>query len=249
MPETFDLDRAFDDLTRDVAARSHPTGAGRAVTTARRRRAALGAVAAVTVLALGGVAIALVGGGDHATPSPAGSPSANVSLTADPHVTNPERAFAPGPLDADRLNEVFDGWGEWKSSTTSGGPSPHCMGLTPQDPVSGRSDYFDGGPGVDAAFTNARYASSAAAGRAFSSLVDDLEGCEWLGEIRPVAAGGGQGVYATMSAAPGDLPQVIWLTRVDDRVGTFTVAGAQDTPPDDLVPSVAAAMVADDPGK
>ena len=246
MPETFDLDRAFDDLARDVAARSHPDGAGRAVTTARRRRTALGAAAAVTVVALGGVAIALVGGGDHPTPSPAGSPSGVVSLSPDPKVTEFDPAFAPGPLDADRLNVAFDGWGEWKSSNASSSPSPHCMGLTPQDPVSGQSGYFDGGPGVDAAFTNARYASAAAAGRAFRALVDDLEGCEWLGGIRPVAADGGQGVYATMNSSPGDLPQVIWMTRVDDRVGTFTVAGAQDTPPEELVPAVAAAMVADD---
>ena len=52
-----------------------------------------------------------------------------------------------------------------------------------------------------------------------------------------------------MNSAPGGLPQVIWLVRVYDRVGTFTVAGAQDTPPDDVVPAVAAAMAADDPGK
>ena len=46
MPETFDLERALDDLTRDVASRSHPAGADRAVSTARRRRSALATVAA-----------------------------------------------------------------------------------------------------------------------------------------------------------------------------------------------------------
>ena len=89
MPETFDLDRAFDDLTRDVAARSHPAGAGRAVTTARRRRTALGAVAAVAVLSWGAWLVSPLGGGYHAAPSPGGSASGNVSLTADPQSPTP----------------------------------------------------------------------------------------------------------------------------------------------------------------
>ena len=242
MPETFDLDRAFDDLARDVAARSHPAGAARAVTTARRRRTSLAALAALAVLSVGGLAVSQLGGGDASAPQP-GGPQGDVTVPPSP--TQP---VAARQLDAAALDEAFDGWGEWKNSNGSAGPSPHCLGLTPQDPVSGRSSYFDGGPGVDAAFVNVRYASAAAAGKAFDAFVDDLEGCEWLGEIRPVAADGGQGAYATMSSAPGDLPQVIWLVRVDDRVGTFTVAGGQDTPPDDVVQAVAAAMAADDPG-
>ena len=240
MPETFDLDRAFDDLARVVTARSHPTGADRAVTTARRRRTSFGALAAVAVLSVGGLVVSQLGG-DSSAPQPGGPPG-NVTVAPEP------TKAAPGPLDADALNKAFDGWGEWTHGGGSGAPSPHCLGLTPEDPVSGSSNYFSGGPGVDAAFTNARYSSTAAAGKAFDTYVDDLEGCEWLGEIRPVAADGGQGAYATMTSAPGGLPQVIWLVRVDDRVGTFTVAGAQDTPPDDVVQAVAAAMAADDPG-
>ena len=83
MPETFDLDRAFDDLARDVAARSHPAGADRAVTTARRRRTSLGAVAAVAVLSVGGA------GGQPArrrrrpAPQP-GGPPANVTVAPEP---------------------------------------------------------------------------------------------------------------------------------------------------------------------
>ena len=213
MPETFDLDRALDDLARDVATRSRPAGADRAVTTARRRRTSLGAVAAVAVLSVGGLVLSQLGGGSPA-PQPGGPPG-NVTVAPEP-----TRPTGPGTLDADVLNEAFDGWGEWTQNGGSGAPNPYCLGLTPQDPLSGSSNYFGGGPGEPSRPVAADVAGRVALRRDRSRL-----------------------------RAPVDLPQVIWLVRVDDRVGTFTVAGAQDTPPDDVVPAVAAAMAADDPGK
>jgi hypothetical protein len=236
MPETFDLDRAFDDLTRDVAARSHPTGADRAVTTARRRRTSLGAVAAVAVLSVGGVVVSQLGGGSPA-PQPGGP--GNVTVAPEP---------APRPLDAAALNEGFDGWAVWTQRDPEVLTDPRCLGDTPEQPVSGETTAFRSDPGLGAAFTNAVFASEADAQRAFDALVDDLEGCQLLEGVRPLTLESGRSAYAPLSGTPkGDDPQLIWLVQVDDRVGILTVVGIQDTPPDDVVPSVAAAMAADDP--
>ena len=92
------------------------------------------------------------------------------------------------------------------------------------------------------------FASEADAQRAFDALVDDLEGCQLLEGVRPMQLGTAQAAYAPLSGtAKGDDPQLIWLVKVADRVGILTVVGVQDTPPDDVVPSVARAMAADDP--
>ena len=92
------------------------------------------------------------------------------------------------------------------------------------------------------------FASEADAQRAFDALVDDLEGCQLLEGVRPMQLGTTLAAYAPLSGtAKGDDPQLIWLVKVADRVGILTVVGIQDTPPDDVVPSVARAMAADDP--
>ena len=157
MPETFDLDRAFDDLARDVAARSHPAGADRAVTTARRRRTSLGAVAAVAVLSVGGLVVSQLGGGSPA-PQPGGPPG---NVTVAPEPTRPparDRSTLTPQRGLRRLGRVDAEWRVGCAQPVLPGPDPAGPGLR-------RARTTSRGPGVGAAFTNARYASAAAAGR------------------------------------------------------------------------------------
>ena len=92
-PDTFDLDAAFDALERDIAGLSRGPGASRAVSTARRRRrTTIGAVAAVALVAIGGVALAQ-GVGSHET-------------SIEPAATLPP----PAPLDAAAMTRATEGW-------------------------------------------------------------------------------------------------------------------------------------------
>ena len=120
MPETFDLDQALDDLARDVATRSRPAGADRAVSTARRRRTSLGAVAAVAVVSVGGLVLSQLGGGSPA-PEPGGPPG-NVTVAPsrpgrpDPgpstqtSSTRPSTAGANGRRTAGRVRPTRTAW-------------------------------------------------------------------------------------------------------------------------------------------
>lgn len=70
MPDTFDADRAFDTLARDVARTSAPGNVDRAIRRARRRRAAAAGVAAMLVVAVLGVTASQLGGADSDGISP-----------------------------------------------------------------------------------------------------------------------------------------------------------------------------------
>jgi hypothetical protein len=102
--ETFDLDAAFTRLERDIAGATSPRGAGLAVTTARRRRrTTYGAIAAVAVLAVGGVAIGQGLGGHHGSVGPTDQPLP-----------------PPTPLSAATLSAATAGWVDgWDTPTVT----------------------------------------------------------------------------------------------------------------------------------
>ncbi|WP_151081448.1 hypothetical protein [Nocardioides cynanchi] len=106
MPEhdLFDLDDAFSSLERDIATISSPRGASQAVGTARRRRrTTYGSIAAVAVLAVGGVALGHGLGGSGGAVGPSDQPLP-----------------PPTPLSAAAFSTATAGWvGDWSSPSSS----------------------------------------------------------------------------------------------------------------------------------
>jgi hypothetical protein len=109
VPETFDLESAFDDLTRDVTRAAGPGDADRPVRISRRRRVAAG-IAAMAVAVTVGVTATQVAGGDPDSSEP--------GYVDDPADTSPgaarrERLLAmlpPGSMQVSLLDvEAFNG--------------------------------------------------------------------------------------------------------------------------------------------
>ncbi|GAB3852805.1 hypothetical protein GCM10028801_04370 [Nocardioides maradonensis] len=116
MPDLFDIDRAFDALTHDVATRTHAPGAERVTQTARRRRTTrlVGAVAALAVIAGGGVGL-IEHRSTHAVVDPAGD------------------LPAPAPLSVGVLDAVTTGWISGWTEPTSIKDVPHDLNAAGDD--------------------------------------------------------------------------------------------------------------------
>ncbi|HWU20425.1 MAG TPA: hypothetical protein VN088_02795 [Nocardioides sp.] len=102
MPELFDLDRAFEALSDDVATHTHAPGAARATRAAGRRRTTrmVGAAAALAVVAGGGVGLIQ----HHTGPT-----------VVDPADDMP----APAPLSVGVMDDVTAGWiSGWTAPTS-----------------------------------------------------------------------------------------------------------------------------------
>jgi hypothetical protein len=190
------------------------------------------------------VALGQLGGGDR-EPSPAGPPSSNVSLSPDPAVTEPDRAVAPAPLDADALTEAFHGQVTWTRGDAVPDTAAACVAVLGSEAESARTTEFRSGRALGAARTYARFASASDAAHVFNDLIDDMRACNSRQvAVGPVPLPQGRGVYAAVPADENNPGQLVWLVRSEDRVAILTVVGMQDTPPDDVRQSVADALLA-----
>ncbi|GAA5146383.1 hypothetical protein GCM10023340_17220 [Nocardioides marinquilinus] len=239
MPETFDLDRAFDDLARDVADTSCGRGADRAVASSRRRRAVGVGAGAVAALAAVAVCVPLLTGGGGTATDPAGP-----SPTTPPPTAPPPEAPAPAPLTAESLSAAtapwVDGWREGGSPVLTDGP---CLS-------AGRAE-----PRAEGA-TELR-AGQVGAGRVYSVWEDAAQARD-VGDriVTGFAACADGPMAATAVDVPGasviayDYPDgsgadgTLWLAVTGDRVGLLTIVGV-DTPPADVLDAVGTALVAD----
>lgn len=178
MPELFDLDRAFDALTHDVATHTSAPGAERATRAARRRRTTrlVGGVAALALVAGGGVGL--------------------LEHRGDPRVVDPANGLpAPQILTAAELDQVTAGWvSDWQEPTDArqlegdyADPGSRCANrmtggddLTPEHVgaamfVSGRS----------VAFIRGGETPSAADAERIMPVAGPIEGCTNVSRSAP----------------------------------------------------------------
>ena len=246
MPDVHDLDqsfdRVFDQLTRDVTTLTHARGAGAAIRTARRRRTAAGAVAAVAVLAVGGVVLGQIDGPARTAPGPGGNGPTQLTEPALPE---------PAPLDAAALDAATAGWVD-TAWARSGSPvltdTPCTEQVAVPNPVGlkGGNTFgeFAAGARTGASTLVARFATPELARQAFAEFDRVIPRC-------PPATGSTEldmasGAAATSVAFDGLHAWVVWS---GDRLAIFSIAGARpltDTDADiEIQETVAEAVLAD----
>ncbi len=234
-PSTFDLDRAFDDLTRDVSGVSAVAGgrgAARAVTASRRRRAVGAGAAAVVVLTAGGLALTTLGD----------DPARTVPVAPD--VPDLPDAVTPAPLTAEALAAATSPWRTaWVEEDATAFTDPPCISAGGAEPLLQDTTELTSGPRVSAERTYAAWESPARAGRVADRLAASFEQCsegEMVGTTVAVP-----GAEVTAYAWPEGNPQlgVLWVAVVEDRLALLTVAGVGD-PPADVRDRVGEALVA-----
>lgn len=235
MPELFDIDRAFDALTHDVATRTHAPGAAHVTRAARRRRTTrlVGAVAALAVVAGGGVGL-LEQRSDRTVVDPAGD------------------LPAPAPLSTSVLDAVTAGWiSGWvvptdqsQISDTTGQTMDRCVnsllrGDETDTPVSTGAAIFVAGKAL--VFARGGQASSDAEAEHVMAQASPGSGCQDVRTTSPstdtelvtASVAGGGGVFAVVRwhdrlayaglAAPDTAP-----AGVQDALGRALLAAVQD---------------------
>jgi hypothetical protein len=235
MPEldSFDLEAAFASLQRDVAERSRPGGADRAVSTARRRRrTTVGAVTAVALLAMGGVAIGSgLGHDDAVTPAhqlPTSAPFDGAHLSAATRGWTP--AWGP-ETDASRL----------RLSQTFGGT---CLFVPPH------------GHGGITALTNSHVDVAVATVSDYGSQPVH-EAPDWRREVRKVAHCDGAELVGSFSGPAGvvgrtyritqrsqSTPAYLWMVRTARGIGVLKIFGQSEPLPTDRDRPVADVLLA-----
>lgn len=236
MPELFDLDSAFATLTEDVAERTHPRGAGDAIGASRKRRTALGASAAVALIAVGGAWIGLSGGDDRLSP---------VGETGLP---------APALLDAAAMTAATSGWiPDWhavgpddEDALGSLGDDPSCFsddGYSGESPeptrLGSRVLVSSGGDVVSAIFAD--FGTTTAAGLAGAEIDSSMARCS--ATPHSVRFGEGTVTYYDASSTQGSRPR-IWIATLGTSVGLLTVSGETTAPSDEAADEVARALLA-----
>jgi hypothetical protein len=240
MPETFDLDQAFDTMTFDVGAHTASRGADHAIGAARRRRtriAASAVVAVIAVIAVGGAMFSQLGGSDRLSP------------TGEPTVPT------PAPLDAAAINAATEGWiSGWhvagkddRSALESLDQDPACMSndseTSTPDPKRVGSALMVSDTEQVAYAVFADYASNdAGAAAAAGEIVGAMSGCTDAAVTITYGDRGSVSYYALPTG--DDTAQQAWVGRLDNRLGLILVRGAPGNPPDDDVTALAWALVA-----
>ena len=236
--ETYDLDAAFARLERDITAISSAPGAGAAVARARRRRrTTIGGVAAATVLAVAGVAVAQ--GASHDS---AGEPSSSLPT--------------PSPLDAVALTAATGGWTPtWaatsaeKTQLLAPGPVEHCLEGSPVlsdavDPVRGSGNLFFAAGDVSALATLIEFdAKSAGADRLWTSLTSTFAQCGAATPAGQLLWNGAESRSYDLVSATGKTEH-FWVAREGSAVGLMWVSGAPSSVPSAADDGVMRAMVA-----
>ena len=239
MPETFDLDRALDDLTRDVTSRTHPAGAERAITTGRRRRASLGAVAAVGVLTVGGLVVSQLAGPDEAAPQPTGP------------VRLEDRLPEPADLTVQRLAEATDGWqSDWRAGTSPRVLNdPVCLdgsGTESLAVVSLDSSDFVSGSSVAASVFSSRMPDGTTGAEVFDLLAASIDACGRRGTVTDYSLPEGSRARVSRWEAVGDKPSsTLWVVQAGQAIDLAIVTGATRAPSPEVEQDMALAVLGD----
>lgn len=239
MPEhdTFDLDAAFARLEQDIAGVSSPRGAGLAVTTARRRRrTTVGAIAAVTVLAVGGVAIAQGAGHDE-----------SVSPT--------HQLPAPALLDGPHLSAATAGWTPaWEPGTqqaketldqTFGGA---CFAGVPGVPTGQIAIHSFGNSHGDLAVAvmsdfGSRTTAANAGWRRLNRQLDTCSGAQRISSFGDPSQAR-ERTYRVVPTENESAPQYVWIVSTGKAIGLLKILDQSDALPASNDRPVADALLA-----
>jgi hypothetical protein len=242
MPEhdIYDLDAAFRALEQDIAGRSAPHGAGAAVHTARRRRrTTIGAVAAVAVLAVGGVAL-------------------GQGIATHTDSVGPSQLPAPAPLNASSLSTATQGWvSDWRAPKNQSdgfsleGAPPRCLDAfdgTAEKPATPDPDRSGGSLLVaenEASIStlaewNGDHPDASTVG--YAAVVASVDACAQATPDRDYTWAGGQGRSWTISTG-GQETQHLWVARTDSAVGFLWTGGTAGPVPDEVDQRVTSALL------
>jgi hypothetical protein len=225
--DLFDLDDAFSALERDIATVSSPRGAGQALASARRRRrTTYGAIAAVAVLAVGGVAIGQGMNGRSGSVGPSDQPLP-----------------PPTPLSAAAFSTAtagwVDGWGKPNETQANSLDTVKCLG---SEANSGALDHATrtGGDIYGAGSTEVVYAlgmefTGDKIDAAMTALSDSVASCGPTATATTTYADGSQATFYQLPATSGSDHVELWTARFGDRLGLAVMGGTTNEPPADVV--------------
>ena len=219
--DTFDLDAAFRGLEQDIAGISSPRGSGLAVATARRRRrATVGAVAAMAVIAAGAVA-------------------AGHGFDSRDSVAPSDQLPAPAALDGAHLSAATHGWTPaWTEGTqraklreaqTFGGdcfgPSPGgragivVLGNSHDDlAVAAMSDYGDRSAGRERDWNRVEQSVSRCSGATLVSSFSEPSGAEGH-------------TYRIAPVGVETAPEYLWIVSTGTGIGVLKILGQSGSLP------------------
>lgn len=243
--DTLDIEAELRHLSAQVDAHSRPIGASRAVTTARRRRAARigGAVAAGLVVIVGATSWGVL-----QLPTP-------VPVTASPSFTPVEAPTGPVPLTAGRLQAATEGWvNSWQRGASQVPTALPCANrsLIEPEPVGITTDYRSGQT-RGATHTVTVYSSVNTAYQAYMLTHASVDAC--------AAVQGDRLSYGFNDAAPGPNAEnfvevavlswqdggsegIVWLATSGNKTSVLIVSGVTD-PPQPVTERIAEAVAAD----
>jgi hypothetical protein len=239
--DTFDLDRAFSSLERDIATVSSPRGAAQAVASARRRRrTTYGAVAAVALLAVGAAAI-------------------GQGLATRDDSVGPAELPTPAAFDAAALSAATDGWtSDWRTPTKTDQPAfqadsaPQCLqaveGSTDEQATP---DPARTGGGLLVADDEASLGTLAewgddhpgASTAGYDAVVTTLDRCAQATAAHDYTWNGARGQSWTVTSG-GQPSQHIWIAQTGRAVGVLWAGGSAGPVPDAVDEHVISALVA-----
>ncbi len=220
--DTFDLDAAFRALQDDIAGLSTPRGAGTAIATSRRRRrTTIAAVAAVAVLAVGGVVAGHGLGRDHAV-GPSG------------------RLPAPAPLTAERLTSATQGWTPaWEANTraaqdkmqlTFGGD---CFPSFTGGQADGYTVFGNGHDDLGITTTSDFTGDPSGEPVVWRRMVSDMQGCAGAQEVSSFSGPNGVAGYTfqVRATASESAPEYAWIVSTGRAIGVLKILGQSDPLP------------------
>jgi hypothetical protein len=225
--DLFDLDDAFASLERDIATVSSSLGAGQAIATARRRRrTTYGALAAVAVLAAGGVAIGQGLGGRDGSVGPSEQPLP-----------------PPTPLSAAAFSTATTGWVDGWAQPTPGQAdslgSVTCLGGESNSGALNAATRT-GGDIYGAGSTEVAYAlglefSGDKIDAAMAAMAASVANCKPTATATTTYADGSQATFYQLPPMSGKGGIELWTARFGDRLGLAIVGGTPNEPPADVV--------------
>ena len=235
MPETHDLDRAFEALARDVMERTVAPPARAAIGRARRRRrTTLAFTAAAVAVVVGGVAVPTLGAGRLGLGFADGLPQA-------------------AALDAAALRDATDGWiAGWEAGASDGSfAAPDCVpdGQDPPTPETGGTSWFAGAEHSGTSMVITGYADAAGARAAWSVELAGWARCAEASRTdTPAYPAGTEVVHYRVdlpaATEPGARLSDVWVARSGAELGVLETATAAGPADPSAVDAVSDALVA-----
>jgi hypothetical protein len=232
------LDAAFAHLEHDITTLSTAPGADAAVARARsRRRTTAGAIAAVAVLAVGGLAVAQGLGHQASSVQPA------TSLPT------------PAPLDAAALTAATGGWtSAWgpadsQASQVLDGPISHCLDASPAlntvaEPVRASGDLsFTAGPAASFGVLADFATKPDQADSLWTSVKDTVSQCPTATLTGQQVWDGGEAQSYALTSGSGRTDH-FWMARSGATFGMLWVANAPAVVPASADAGLGTALVA-----